>query len=138
MKVLVAVLTLAQAILAVRVIARMLRTGRGTRVGRAPASWTSDETVSVIVPVLNEIDRLGPCLAGLIAQGQEVAEILVVDGGSVDGTQALVDGYARRDQRIRLIDASPVPPGRNGKAHGLHVGSCRDCGPVAMGVDHRR
>ncbi len=122
MKVLVAVLTLAQAILAVRVIARLLRTGRGTRVGRAPASWTSDETVSVIVPVLNEIDRLGPCLVGLIAQGQEVAEILVVDGGSTDGTQALADGYAQCNQRIRLIDAAPVPPGRNGKAHGLHVG----------------
>ena len=122
MKVLVAVLTLAQVILAVRVIARLLRTGRGTRVGRAPASWTSDETVSVIVPVLNEIDRLGPCLVGLIAQGQEVAEILVVDGGSTDGTQALADGYAQRDQRIRLIDAAPVPPGRNGKAYGLHVG----------------
>ena len=75
--------------------------------------------------MLDEDGRLGPCLEGLIAQGPEVGEILVVDGGSRDGTPELVMGYQRRDARVRLIDASPVPEGWNGKAWGLQVGLTR-------------
>jgi dolichol-phosphate mannosyltransferase len=78
--------------------------------------------VSVIVPVLNEHDRLVPCLEGLIAQGEEVEEIVVVDGGSDDGTQELARAYSRRDLRVRLVDASPIPENWNGKAWGLQVG----------------
>jgi dolichol-phosphate mannosyltransferase len=84
--------------------------------------------VTVIVPVLDEVDRLAPCLEGLIGQGPEVAEILVVDGGSSDGTQAVVGCYAARDGRVRLLDATPVPSGENGKAHGLETGLAR-CSP---------
>jgi dolichol-phosphate mannosyltransferase len=74
------------------------------------------------VPVLNEERRLAPCLAGLIAQGPEVAEIVVIDGGSTDATQEIVRRFARRDPRVRLVDASPVPPLVNGKAFGLCAG----------------
>ena len=83
-----------------------------------------DERVTVIVPVLNERDRLSPCLDGLIAQGSEVFEIVIVDGGSDDGTLQLVSTYAQRDTRVRLVDASPIPPGWNGKSLGLQVGLC--------------
>ena len=76
----------------------------------------------MIVPVLNEHDRLVPCLEGLIAQGKEVAEIVVVDGGSDDGTQELARAYSQRDLRVRLVDASPIPENWNGKAWGLQVG----------------
>lgn len=90
----------------------------------SPACALEYERVSVIVPVLNERDRLSPCLEGLIAQGEEVAEIVVVDGGSVDGTQQLVCTYAQSDPRVRLVDASPIPSTWNGKAWGLQVGLC--------------
>ena len=76
----------------------------------------------MIVPALNEASRLAACLDGLIAQDIEVAEILVVDGGSQDGTQDLVRRYAARDVRVLLVDASPVPADWNGKAWGLQVG----------------
>jgi dolichol-phosphate mannosyltransferase len=79
-------------------------------------------TVSVIVPVLDERARLAPALDGLAAQGAWVREILVVDGGSCDGTQALVRDFAKREPRIRLLDASPVPEDWNGKAWGLATG----------------
>ncbi len=78
--------------------------------------------MAVIVPVLNEVNRLAPCLEGLSAQGSEVAQILVVDGGSLDGTQELVRSIAQRDSRIQLIDASPIPVDWNGKAWGLQCG----------------
>jgi dolichol-phosphate mannosyltransferase len=76
--------------------------------------------VTVLVPVLNEHERLALCLEGLLAQDAD--EILVIDGGSHDGTQALVEEYARHDTRLRLLDASPIPANWNGKAWGLQVG----------------
>lgn len=123
-----------QVLLAVRVIWRMVRTAGGERIEPAEgniganagvarsACALEQEPVSVIVPVLNEHDRLSPCLEGLIAQGEEVVEIVVVDGGSHDGTQELVQAYSKSNSRVRLVDASPIPATWNGKAWGLQVG----------------
>jgi dolichol-phosphate mannosyltransferase len=141
---------LVQALLSVRVIWRLVRTAGGERImpvvgneetalsvfqplngthsylsnGNGITSKGENERVTVIVPVLNERNRILPCLEGLIIQGAEVAEILAVDGGSVDGTQEFVRNYSQSDPRVRLIDASPIPADWNGKAWGLHVGFC--------------
>lgn len=111
-----------QVLLGARVIARLIRTARGTTTPRAEPSGGHCGIVTVIVPVLNERHRLQPCLDGLAEQGSEMREILVVDGGSVDGTQSLVREYVDREPRVRLIDASPIPNGWNGKAWGLQSG----------------
>jgi dolichol-phosphate mannosyltransferase len=90
----------------------------------------SSERVSVILPVLNEARRVERCLDSLITQPEEVSEILVVDGGSGDGTQKIVDRYHSLDSRVRLVDASPVDPHWTGKAWGLNFGlqqSSRQC-----------
>ncbi len=115
-------LALAQLLLGARVVVRMLRGVGGRRVRTVAASSRYAGEIAVVVPVLDEVGRLAPCLEGLIAQGVEVREILVVDGGSRDGTQKLVRAYGARDARVRLVDASPVPPNWNGKAWGLQVG----------------
>lgn len=99
----------------------MLRSSRGERIQLAEPV-TEKARISVIVPVLNEHNRLTPCLQGLLAQGPEVAEILVVDGGSTDETRQLVSTFAARDPRVRLINAAPVPETCNGKAWGLETG----------------
>jgi dolichol-phosphate mannosyltransferase len=129
-------LTLVQALAGIRVVLRLARTVRGQRI-EASGAPLPGERVTVLVPVLNERGRLGPCLAGLIAQPGEVAEILVVDGGSSDGTQDLVEMFATRDDRVRLVDASPIPEGWNGKAHGLQVGLDRadPCSTWILTVD---
>jgi dolichol-phosphate mannosyltransferase len=80
------------------------------------------ERISVILPVLDEATRIAYCLDSLIAQTEEAAEILIIDGGSTDGTQSIVDQYHCRDARVRLIDASPVDKQWTGKAWGLYVG----------------
>jgi dolichol-phosphate mannosyltransferase len=118
---LLSLVALLQAIAGVRVVWRLARTAHGERIMTREAPVTG-ERVTVILPVLNERARLGPCLDGLVAQPGEVAEMLVIDGGSRDGTQELIAAYARLDRRVRLVDAAPVPPGENGKAHGLQVG----------------
>src|SRR5919112_1704381 len=114
-------LALVQTLAGIRVVLRLARTVRGERIEISDAPLPG-ERVTILVPVLNERGRLGPCLAGLIAQPGEVVEILVVDGGSSDGTQDLVSMFAARDARVRLVDASPIPTGWNGKAHGLQIG----------------
>src|SRR6185369_1050754 len=82
----------------------------------------SSETVSILLPVLNESERLAACLESLIAQPAEVREILVIDGGSRDGTQSIIASFAKRDSRVRLVDASPVDPQWTGKVWGLYCG----------------
>jgi dolichol-phosphate mannosyltransferase len=80
------------------------------------------ESVTVLLPVLNEAMRITDCIAGLTAQTEELKEIVVVDGGSTDGTQAIVEDFRRKDQRVRLLDATPIDPHWTGKAWGLYVG----------------
>jgi len=51
--------------------------------------------VSVIIPTYQERERLPGCLDGLLPEAARAgAEVLVVDGGSTDGTAALARGRA--------------------------------------------
>lgn len=79
-------------------------------------------SISVIVPVLDEEQRLPACLASLAATDAHVGQILVVDGGSQDGTRAVIESYALDDQRIKGVQAPPLPEDWNGKAWNLQVG----------------
>lgn len=60
---------------------------------------------TVIIPCLNESAHVRRCLESLIEGDYplERLEILVVDGGSTDGTQAVVEECRRRWPLIRLI-----------------------------------
>ena len=49
--------------------------------------------LSVIIPALDERERLPACLDALSAQGELIAEIIVVDNGSVDGTADLASAH---------------------------------------------
>ncbi|HVO92996.1 MAG TPA: glycosyltransferase [Terriglobales bacterium] len=82
----------------------------------------SAERISVILPVLNEASRIAACLDGLIAQSEEVQEILVIDGGSTDATQAIVERFCKKDRRVCWLDASPIDRHWTGKVWGLHFG----------------
>ncbi|MDH3443617.1 MAG: glycosyltransferase [Deltaproteobacteria bacterium] len=103
-----------------RTIARWLHLSPRARVEVSETPHA--DRLTIILPVLNESPRIAACLDSLIAQPKETAEILVVDGGSTDGTQAIVNDYKTRDDRVRLVDASPVNANWTGKAWGLHVG----------------
>jgi dolichol-phosphate mannosyltransferase len=78
--------------------------------------------VSVVVPSLNEVDRIAPCLAGLSQQGAEVREILIVDSNSQDGTRDRVKTAAELDSRFQLLTDDPLPTGWVGRPWALHYG----------------
>src|SRR4051794_39206272 len=109
-----------QLVFAGRIAARLSRTAGGERI--KISNVPSRQRVSILLPVLNERERVGRCLQSLILQPEEVLEILVVDGGSTDGTKAIAEQYRNRDGRVTLIDAAPVDPNWTGKAWGLHCG----------------
>jgi dolichol-phosphate mannosyltransferase len=79
-------------------------------------------TVSVVVPTLNEAERIAPCLQGLTRQSYEVREILVVDSHSQDGTIDQVKAAQANDPRIRLLFDEPLPAGWVGRPWALHSG----------------
>ena len=78
--------------------------------------------VSVIVPTLNEAERIAPCLGGLTRQSYELREVLVVDSRSQDGTPDKVKAIAASDPRLRLLTDDPLPPDWVGRPWALHWG----------------
>ncbi len=104
-------------------LSRLLR-GASRQPPISPKIATLEQTnsVSIIVPTLNEAHRIEPCLQGLSQQGKEVREILIVDSRSTDGTREKVEAFAQQDSRIRLITDDPLPPGWVGRPWALHTG----------------
>ena len=66
--------------------------------------------ISVIVPFYNLERYAGACLDSVAAALSETAcaavEIICVDDGSADSTGAILDGYAAKDSRFRVIHKS--------------------------------
>jgi dolichol-phosphate mannosyltransferase len=79
-------------------------------------------SVSVVVPTLNEVERITPLLLGLSKQSYEVREIIIVDSNSVDGTRELVKNAQEKDPRFNLITDDPLPNGWVGRPWALHNG----------------
>ncbi|NEO83519.1 MAG: glycosyltransferase [Spirulina sp. SIO3F2] len=79
-------------------------------------------SVTVVVPTLNEAQRVGPGLAGLQQQGSELHEVLVVDSRSQDGTADVVRAASAQDVRIQLLTDDPLPPGWVGRQWALDFG----------------
>lgn len=62
--------------------------------------------VSAVIPVLNEGPYLRQCLEAVLQQDYpaECIEVIVADGGSVDGSREIVRDFALRDERVRLVE----------------------------------
>lgn len=58
---------------------------------------------SIIIPVYNVERWLGPCLDSVMSQSYTDWEAICVDDGSTDGSGAILDEYAARDSRFRVI-----------------------------------
>ena len=74
-------------------------------------------SVSVILTVRNDPDGCAVALDSLLAQRRSPCEIIIVDGGSTDGTLGVIRARMALSPLIRLIEA----PGAN-IARGRNIG----------------
>jgi len=111
------VFNLAQAVAAAVVLKRLLP---GARRPPPLEPWTGlmegAPSVSVIVPARNEEGRIGPLLAAL-ARDPQVAEVVVVDDESTDGTASVASAAD-----ARVVAGRPLPAGWVGKPWALQQG----------------
>ncbi len=65
-----------------------------------------DILVSVIVPVYNVESYLRQCLDSITGQTLKNIEIICVDDSSTDGSKSILEEYAERDGRVKVITQS--------------------------------
>ena len=59
--------------------------------------------ISIIVPIYNVAPYLPKCLDSLVNQTYRDIEIICVNDGSTDGSLAILQEYAQKDERIQII-----------------------------------
>jgi GT2 family glycosyltransferase len=79
---------------------------------------TSAPTLSIVVPVYNAGPALIEQLDALVASIDDTMEVVIVDNRSTDGSRTIVESYADRDPRVRLVQAVD----RQGEPHARNVG----------------
>ena len=86
--------------------------------------------ISVIVPVWNGEKYLAKCVESVISQSLKDMEIILVDDGSTDGTWALMERLAARDERIRILHQA-----NGGVSEARNAGIELSCGRYIRFVD---
>lgn len=79
--------------------------------------------VSVIVPVYNVEKYLTECMESIVGQTLRELEIICVNDGSTDGSLEILNSYAKKDDRVVVIDK---PNG--GYGHAMNTGLDRATG----------
>ncbi len=64
---------------------------------------TINPILSVIIPVYNVETYLERCLNSVIRQSYSNLEIICVNDGSTDGSLRILENYAKRDSRIKIV-----------------------------------
>ena len=73
-----------------------------------------DPKVSILVPVYNRENLIGPCLESALTQTVEDIEVVACDNCSTDGTWDVLEDYAARDPRLRILrNTQNLGPVRN-------------------------
>ena len=70
--------------------------------------------LSFCIPTMNRAEFIGETLKSIISQATDETEIVIVDGGSTDNTEAIVDSYSQNFPRLRYV-RSPNSGNQNGK-----------------------
>lgn len=71
--------------------------------------------VSILIPARNEEKRIEPCIRGMLMQDYPFYEILVLDDQSTDRTFNVVQAYAKRNPRLKVLKGKELPSGWVGK-----------------------
>lgn len=79
--------------------------------------------ISIIIPVYRGQKTIARCLDSIMAQSGVVKEIIVIDGGSTDGTLNILDSYKNS---ISYLESKPD----RGQSHAINKGLRRATGDI--------
>jgi glycosyltransferase involved in cell wall biosynthesis len=97
-------------------------------------SLPNSPRISAIVPARNEDAVIAACVESL-AQQIEIAEILVVNDQSTDGTAEIVRRLIPKFPQLRLLETTGLPPGWIGKNHAVWLGAQQATGDWLLFTD---
>lgn len=88
--------------------------------------------VSIILPVRNQAKTVVECIRSLTGLDYLNKEIIVVEGGSTDGTKELVQNFG---EQVSYLEEKPLPPGWVGKNWACHLGYESSKGELLLFTD---
>ena len=80
-----------------------------------------ETSISVLIPARDEERSIRAAVEAALASEGTTLEVIVLDDHSQDRTAMIVTELAKRDARVRLVSAPPLPPGWCGKQHACAV-----------------
>ena len=86
--------------------------------------------VSIVIPVYNSAKYLRECIDSVLAQFFSDWEVVAVDDGSSDDSPAILDEYAAKDSRIKVIHKA-----NGGVSAARNDGLAAACGEYVLFVD---
>ena len=91
--------------------------------------------VSVIIPALNEEEKIEAALASMLTLDYPRLEIIVLNDRSSDATPDILERMAGQHPQLRIIHIRELPKGWLGKNHALHLGAARAEGEFLLFTD---
>ncbi|MEM6796694.1 MAG: glycosyltransferase [Acidobacteriota bacterium] len=91
--------------------------------------------VSILIPARDEEGSIEAAVRSALASRSTEVEVLVMDDHSSDRTAEIVGELAREDERVRLLEAPPLPAGWAGKQHACHALAGHAAAPILLFVD---
>jgi len=85
------------------------------KAARVNGANVNEVKVSVLIPARNEALRIGRLLDSVLNSQGIISEICVLDDESQDGTDAIVESYAKKQPSVRLLRGAAKPSGWSGK-----------------------
>jgi glycosyltransferase involved in cell wall biosynthesis len=73
--------------------------------GRAERDHVTGPEITIVMPARNEAPTIRAAIDSVLRQqGDTTLEVIVAEGGSDDGTRAVLEGIACADRRVRIVD----------------------------------